>query len=267
MANRLTIVFSGKKQSGKNSTANYILAKYLNRKETPFQWSIGQKGELLRHSDSSSPVQFDAFDPSTFVSHGVKLYSFADPLKQFCINVFGAKPEQMYGTDEQKNSIIPHILWNNVPDIWRPATKGFHPPKYLEFSGQQGEGYYEDVYKTGPMTARELMQIFGTEMVRRIYGDAWARATYSAISNDGHELAFVTDGRFPNEIEMGTTVKAKTVRFLRAVSNDNHASETALDNYPHDRFTVVVDNRNMTLAEQCAFLDPYIDEWFKEAGI
>jgi hypothetical protein len=112
------------------------------------------------------------------------------------------------------------------------------------------------------------MQIFGTEMVRRLYPDAWARATYSAIANEGQELAMVCDGRFPNEIEMGTTVKAKTIRLLRAVhTEDAHASETALDNYPLDKFTVVVDNREMTLEEQCKFLDPYIEEWFNEAGI
>jgi hypothetical protein len=263
--NKLTIALSGKKQSGKNATCNYIVAKRLNRRVTEYYWDINEKG-ILRSTHDFHGVQLHEkidYEPGD----EFKIYSFADPLKQFCINVFGATWEQMYGTDAQKNSMIEHILWDNIPDIWRPVTKVYHAPRYLEFSGQQGEGFYEDVRKSGPMTGRELMQLFGTEIVRKIYGDAWARATYSAVANDGAELALICDGRFPNEVEMGNTVKAKSIRLLRAVYEDNHASETALDNYPHDRFTLVVDNRDMTLEEQCKFLDPYIDSWFEEAGI
>jgi hypothetical protein len=279
--NRLSVVLSGRKQSGKNATCNYILAKYLNRKgggtaselgEKSY-WKIDEKGNLhhvnLRgkweklddrvYKYGAGPMEFKLEDhsqsfeilpPDKFASSsgsGAKIYSFADPLKQFCINVFGASHEQMYGTDAQKNSVIEHLLWENLSDEMRMA-KG--------------------VLRSGVMTGRELMQIFGTEMVRRLYADAWARATYSAIANEGQELAMICDGRFPNEIEMGTTVKAKTIRLLRAVyTEDAHASETALDNYPLDKFTVVVDNREMTLEEQCKFLDPYIEEWFNEAGI
>jgi hypothetical protein len=261
--NRLTVVLSGRKQSGKNSTCNHILARYLNRASAPAEqrFIVNAKGELATEATPDQPVTIND-------GHGVKLYSFADPLKQFCINVFGAAYEQMYGTDAQKNSIIEHLVWENLPDVMRPFVEVHHPDKFITYGGQIEAAHTERIMKSGCMTGRELMQIFGTEMVRRLYADAWARATYSAIANDGHELALICDGRFPNEIEMGTTVKAKTVRLLRAVyTEDAHASETALDNYPPERYTVVVDNRAMTLEEQFKFLDPYIDEWFNEAGI
>ena len=284
--NKLTVVASGRKQAGKNSICNYSLAKYLNRKSAgtmqpgeKFKYSITDKGNLHLENIRAEIVErynansyrtelkdhsktFEILAPDKFASpsgRGAKIYSFADPLKQFCINVFGAKYEQMYGTDAQKNSIIPHLLWDNLPDIMRPVIG-----KYIE---PINPSHIIEEHKHGPMTGRDLMQVFGTDMVRRLYNDAWARATYSAIQNDGQELALVCDGRFPNEIDMGTTVNAKTIRLLRAVyTEDTHLSETALDNYPLEKYTVVVDNRNMTLDEQCKFLDPLIDAWFNEAG-
>ena len=38
----------------------------------------------------------------------VKLYHFADPLKELCINLFDLSPSQVYGTDEDKNTKTPY---------------------------------------------------------------------------------------------------------------------------------------------------------------
>jgi hypothetical protein len=283
MANGLTVVLSGRKQSGKSTTCNYLISRYLNareevrldklnremlergcgRIEREAWWGISEKGELcqINKEGESVPVVID------LGKNGCKLYSFADPLKKFCIDVFGATSEQVYGTDAQKNSLIPHLLWENLPDQWRPIVENtLSPSHYVEFSGMTREASGSIKRKSGPLSGRELMQIFGTEMIRRLYPDAWARGTYNSIKNDGVTLALVTDGRFPNEILLANEVKAKTVRLLRAVADDTHPSETALDSFPLDKYTIVVDNRDMSLRDQCDFMDPIIDEWFTEAG-
>jgi hypothetical protein len=271
MSNNLTIVLSGRKQSGKTSTCNYILAKYLNLvKSKCYRFTIdGTTGDLIcigSYIDSSS-VEVSPVNDDALARYSVKRYSFADELKKFCVNVLNVPYESCWGTDVQKNAPVPHILWENFPRECRPVEKVFHDSKFQEFSGIVRESWSEERPKTGPMTGREIMQVFGTNIVRRIYGDCWARATYNAIKNDGYKLAVVTDGRFPNEIDLGEVVNAKSIRLLRAISNDDHRSEIALDDYPLHKYTAAVDNRYMTQDEQCRYLDPILDQWFKEAGI
>jgi hypothetical protein len=270
--NKLTIVLSGKKQSGKSTMCNYIRARYLNTKfgyksdtahygidDLGLLTFLTHDGRKLKESSNflfGDPKSHDAPD------YSVKVYSFADPLKDFCINVLGLSYENCWGTDAQKNSIVPHLLWDNLPEALRPKVDN------NKLNSGAGEDHVNaPTLKSGPMTGREVMQIVGTDICRRFYGDCWARGTYNKIKHEGVELALVADARFPNEITIGKEVKAKTVRLGRNISNDNHASEIALDNFSKDKYTLYVDNSNFSIEEQCAFFDPYIDQWFAEAGI
>lgn len=268
MKKQIVIVLSGRKQSGKTSTCNYIAAKMLNYQSeqmgTKARFTINPIGEL----DATIGGKVVPFPADELLKRGIKLYSFADPLKEFCINVWGATYEQCYGTDAQKDSIIPHLLWDNVPLENRPFTEQRANVSAGQLSPAYMNKYFVDrIYKTGPMTGRELMQWFGTDICRKLYHDIWAHGTYTKIKNEGYRLALVTDGRFPNEITLGGEVNAKTLRLLRAVKEDNHSSETALDNFPMEGYSAVLDNCTMTLKQQCDALDPIIDQWFAEAGI
>jgi hypothetical protein len=263
MPNKLTIVLSGKKQAGKNTACNHILAKFYNLKslekhQEPL-WCVDTKtGELL----------FDGKPCLNFQGNDAKMYSFADPLKRFCIDVLGAPEESCYGTDVQKNTPIPHLLWENLPQSIIPkGTTKVIEAKYVEFSGLVSERRTVEIPRTGPMTGRDIMQIFGTDICRKFYGDCWAAGTYNSIRREGYELALVCDGRFPNEITMGSTVKAKTIRLGRNVYNDLHSSETALDKFPNENYSLYIDNQNMTIAEQLDVVESYTEKWFNEAGI
>lgn len=253
MSNKLIIILSGKKQAGKNTACNYILSKYFNKKIVGSdKWMIDPITGGLIWNSSTGPK------PHIFPLAGwagAKVYSFADPLKRFCIDVFGVPEEGCYGSDEQKNATISHLLWENLPLEFRPLIK----------LSEKMDGNTE--YKTGPMTSRELMQIVGTDFARRIYGDCWARGTYNSIKREGFELALVCDGRFPNEIKLGHEVGAKSIRLSRNVFHDKHKSETALDGYESDFYSLYIDNQNMTIEEQCAAVSPVVDRWFEEAGI
>jgi hypothetical protein len=73
------IGFSGRKQSGKSTSADYI------------------KSIIDKHSLK--------------ISH--RIYSFADSLKQdICMNILGMTYEQCYGTDDDKNTPT-GLTWNN----------------------------------------------------------------------------------------------------------------------------------------------------------
>lgn len=265
MSNKLIIVMSGKKQSGKNSTANYIIWKYLNDIKKCNNYKIDNSGDLVDKSD------YSVVNNNTLIKYGCKIYSFADYLKTFLIDVLNVPYNSCYGTEKEKNKKVDHIIWENFPQevrnkvnddrIKRESKNKFH---YL-FNKYIVE-YFSlyDNYPSGPMTGREIMQVFGTEMIRNIYFDCWARSTYNQIKKDGYELSIISDGRFENEILIGEEFNAKSIRLLRCISNDTHPSEIGLDDFPKEKFSLVIDNRDMTFKEQCDYVSPFIDNWFKE---
>jgi hypothetical protein len=237
MPNLRTIVVSGKKQSGKSTSCAFFAAYFLNRKTGTSDFSVTEEGILIANG---LPV-----DSRYMNSIGVKVYSFADPLKRLCVEVFGVPEEGCYGTDIQKNTPIEHILWENLPTDLRPIIK-----EEASLS-----------HRTGPMTGRELMQVLGTNFARKLYYDCWAKGTYSQIKREGYELALICDGRFPNEILLSNSVGAKTMRLLRNPCDDQHPSETALDTFDLNNYDKVIDNSSMSLDVQCAVLKPICEEW------
>lgn len=147
---QLVIAISGKKQSGKSSTCNYIASKYFNLIHPDlYYFGVNSLGEL---TFGQSVISIDKAFEIMRREPDVKLYSFADPLKDFCINVLGASRESCYGTDEQKDAPIAHLLWENTPLETRPVTTKFHEPIYKEFAGCVRQGWEEDVHKSGPMS-------------------------------------------------------------------------------------------------------------------
>ena len=113
---------SGRKQAGKNTTANILHGVVLKRLNNIEDWNIGGSGELLVQTEGGWG-EFDvtrqdrAF--SEYAEYNmwpfVKLYSFADELKRICIELFNIPYECVFGTDEQKNQPQEHLLWENMP--------------------------------------------------------------------------------------------------------------------------------------------------------
>jgi len=162
------LAFAGKKQSGKNTSINYISPK------------------LTHYSDH---------------------VSFAGPLKTICGDLFELDNNQLYGTDAEKNTL----------------TKCVDPDT------------------NDAMTARQVMQIFGTDMCRSIKGDVWVSKTMRTIDKCLYNPAdfcgppdyiFIDDCRFTNEYD---ALKAREDTLVIKVErpgysrNDAHVSETALD--------------------------------------
>lgn len=223
--NKLIIVVSGKKMAGKNTFVNQVIAKLMVSHGYDAVVSASGRlkmmpgGEIL---DTTPP------SISPIVSRmGVRVLSFAESLKNFCVNVLGLTEAQCWGTDDQKNTPT-HIPWESMPlgvrIAWARRSKAWRwwqPTTWL---------------KRGLMTAREVMQCFGTDIVRKLYSDAWAASTYKDAISTPESLVFICDGRFPNEIDLADSidrpnVTIKRVRMLRNVCNDTHASEVALDNH------------------------------------
>lgn len=236
----LIIVFSGKKQSGKSSGCKYLLKDFMNLKSGYKRYDISKVGKTIYIIDTfENDRRLDCDRPGDdqeMISqkYGAKIYSFADPLKDICINLFGLDIHQCYGSDEDKNTPT-HVSWQDVPEDIREEW-----------------GVKLNKNMNGLMSARHLMQMFGTDYCRRIDEHCWSRALYNKIQSEDHELSLVADARFPNEVTMGTEIGAKVVRLLRDPFKDKpdrHSSEIALDNFPLGEYSLVIDNRDMTIDE------------------
>ncbi len=252
---------SGKKQAGKTTIANIIHGEVLAHNKMVNDYNISEQGKLvIKTTNSKNQEGWGEFDierkDEEFVEYAhynmwphVKLYNFADPVKDMCINLFGFTYEQAYGTDEQKNQVQNHLLWENMPGVvtWhRRWAKNFED-KYGNLAWDWGLVEHEP----GPMTAREFMQFFGTNVMRKIHTNVWANACINKITKEGSDLAVVADVRFPNEVEAINKAGGKVLRLERDIHNDTHDSETALDvgNYNHANFWHVLDNKDMTIGD------------------
>ncbi len=200
------IVLSGKKQSGKTTAANHLKDKL--------------KGK-------------------------VHITSFASPIKDFCTNVIGLTEAQVYGSNAAKETET-HVLWDTMPDEIRY--------RYAEGAAKLRQELntttvlYSDKLepRSGPMTAREVMQIFGTDVMRNFFDfDMWAKAPFKKYANSKYDFVIIDDCRFPNEANMALANGAILIRLQRDVLGDDaHVSEKAMDDYPEDKYHKVIDNNN-----------------------
>lgn len=186
------LAFSGRKQSGKSTSAEFAQNLIYN---------LGSKISC-------------------------KIYSFADPLKQnICMDLLGLTEAQCYGSDEDKNSLT-SLRWEHM----------------LGYDGNL----------TGFMTAREVMEYVGTKMFRKMKVNIWVEATLKEIERDNLDLAIIVDARFPDEVDAILNSNNYIVRLIRDPFNSTSEPEIALDpdKYDWNKFSLVIDNQNMTLQEK-----------------
>lgn len=243
------LAFSGKKQSGKSTSANFLFGMSLVGLDLVDHFTMSREGKLIVPSSGGSYMELDlASSPKTIIPEVVKymsenvwphikVYNFADPLKEYCITVFGLSWEQCYGDDDAKNSLTPY-LWENMP---------------IKVKNKKGQ-----------MTARELLQYWGTEIMRSIDNDIWVKVTLRQIHAEAPAIALIGDVRFPNEVEGVQAVGGKVIRLTRNNdSKDNHKSETGLnpDKFDWQKFDTVLDNENVSIDEQCNNIMKLMQDW------
>lgn len=196
------IGFSGKKGSGKDTLARFLL-------------------------DNS--FKLFGVDAAT--------HSFAGNLKKVCIDFFGLNRNHVYGNEDDKNSLTKY-KWENLP------------------INKEG--------KTGFMTAREFIQIFGTEIARKMNPYVHIESCFRNIWSKKSALNFITDVRFLNEVKSIQEIGGIVIRLTRESYSDNHQSEIELDNNMHI-FDLVLDNKFLSKEDQSKELINKLKEigWIK----
>lgn len=111
----------------------------------------------------------------------------------------------------------------------------------------------ENWYETKNPVTRILLQTYGTDIFRnRVDNKYWADRLIDNLKNSTSDIIFVTDVRFPSEIESVERVAEEndflvtTLRINRPIDRsddiNNHESETALDNYKY--FESIIENNS-----------------------
>jgi hypothetical protein len=256
---------SGKKGSGKNTLSNFLHGFQLRANNLVEDFSMDEGGKLhvTYEGGKSGLLDVERQDPqfAIWASAGmwpyVKSYAFAHPLKEMCINLFGIPRECLYGTDEQKNTVMEHLLWENMPGV----LPIFKDVEYDEVYGNLcAYGLEERVvfHEPGPMTAREFMQFLGTEVMRKIYAPLWTNRCLSLINDEESALAIITDVRFDNEAEAILGAGGKVIKLTRGITGDGHDSEKGIS--PH-LISNVLDNANLDLVDTCQNLLQIIESY------
>lgn len=239
--------FSGKLQSGKDSACNYLTAVALRNalKLTDVAY-VNKDGKLVvEYTDDKGKfdqvLDVDSRNPELMVwlSENVwgymKKFSCADALKEFCHYVLNLPAESVWGSNEEKNAPT-HLNWSDMPT----KIKG----------------------KTGPMSGREVLEYFGSQIVRKMYGDAWATALMNRIKMFSPEYALINDIRFPNEVKAVQAAGGKVIRLTRITdeaAKNTHVSNTALDDF--EGFDYVLDNQDLSMEETHQLLTVKLIEW------
>ena len=277
------IAIAGKKQSGKSTLSNFIHGHEMKLHDVVQDFSINEFGNLVVNyvqfdengKEEEGTAVFDLWQQSEdFINYAqkfiwplVKGYNFADSLKEICINLFGLSYEQVYGLDSNKNSLT-DIMWEDMPGVmthkdiygfidgWGAGTQGD-----INKIIKRGEFMGRTVRENGPMTAREFMQYFGTEIMRKINKDVWVDNCLNRIKYDNSPIAIISDCRFVSEAEAIKKAGGVVIGLKRDVYTSNHSSEVDMDNY--EGFDAVIDNRDMTVDRLCgSFLDIVVDMGF-----
>ena len=261
--------FAGHKQAGKSTCANFLHGYQLRAHGIINGFDILVDGNLVIETvmiDSEGVEQTGKgaldttrTDPefAEWAAYNmwpyIKRYSFASTLKEIAVGLFGLKEENIYGNNIQKNQKT-NFNWGDMPGVITSAALA--KKKDIKKLIDDGVLIY---HKAGRMTHREFLQFFGTDICRKVYEDIWRAKLIDDIVRESPLLAVIDDCRFPDEIEAIQDAGGKVVYLTRSNFTDNHASESALDDF--SGFDALIDNADLSIHETNMKIIECLDHW------
>jgi hypothetical protein len=263
------IGISGTKRSGKNTLGNYITGRKLKESNMIEDFNLDSNGKLLvKTKFANGDIDWGVLDldrkDDEFSYHArttiwpyVKCYSFAEPLKDMLIDLFGIKLESVYGNEEARIAKT-NIKWGDMPGVIIYKDDLAYDEIYGNLDAYGLSDKFTFKKNDSFMSGVELMQYFATEIMRKIYDLVWVNKTIKKILLEHSEISIITDVRFENEANEIKKNGGKIIRLTRNVLGSKHESETALNNY--ENFDMIIDNKNMTHEEYIQYLDKNYDK-------
>jgi len=228
------VLLAGSKSSGKTTAATAIYGYHLTQIGSIPNASIDELGRMsiMFNESTKEGIYFDIDDKSPefldyknkHTAQHINHVGFADELKRVACDLFGLDYTKITGTNDQKNEAS-HIKWEDMLKVL-PGNK---------------RKLFKD--KKGPMTNREFLETFGTDICRSIYGDCHVLSAYKKLVELNPDIGLITDCRFENEFEFKefqNNPDVLRIRLLRNPFKSNSESEKGLENIPLDKFDLVV---------------------------
>lgn len=246
------IVFAGTKQSHKSTSAKYITASRMKKAGFLKSFEIDNEGDLIvsstvKNDDGTFSEGRGVLDlkrsDDDYVKYAyekiwplAKIYSFADRLKQSCVEIFSLNPQYIYGTDQDKNRPT-HIQWDRIWNFLPDSRKDEIIAKYRHN------------VKSNFITHRELLQEFGT-ICRTLDEDCWVKSCWSLIDEEGWPFVIIDDCRYENEVDYCNSRDAKVVLLThQPFKDDTHKSEQ-IHTVDRKKFSYILDNKDMSFEEK-----------------
>ena len=213
---KTVIIFSGRKSTGKDTSSTLVWSMLSCKDCNGTGYDAGHIPDF--GGDATKMCETCVGKSIGFVKR-IENMSFADPLKYLCQAAFGLTHKQCYGESGERETSS-DITWDDIS----PAYHDLKKPDSSEY-----------------LTAREVLQFVGTNVMRRFYPNIWAKAATISALRSNAEIVIFTDARFPNEIEEfqkladAGEIKLVVIRLHRDTGlQDAHESETALDSWDEE---------------------------------
>lgn len=204
---------------------------------------------------------------------GSQVMGFADALKQavdwIFPNCFTA--EQLFGPSEKRNELV-HVPSELLTSLFYRAAGylGHHTGDVQRFEGPLSNWVVatrREHGQCGALSARYILQTFGTDVCRKVDKDFWANIAlrnaqdllsggFKYSREKGLEevvdaapppAVIITDGRFPNEAYLTKRLGGQLIKVVRKQSSLDgsaaaHSSETSVGGIPDFWFDDIVHN-------------------------
>tara|TARA_Y100000034_G_C6908993_1_gene422840 strand:- start:4480 stop:5382 length:903 start_codon:yes stop_codon:yes gene_type:complete len=272
------VAIGGKKGSGKTSLSCYISAVindivFNESKYVGDLFQLEEDPRSVYRTDKNDVEGYDFYNFKNAINDNlVRTYSFADALKQFLLSSFDVSYDQLYGTDEEKNTITRYswgtlpafVRWINSPLKNLSMNRGsdeiiFAKKDFInsirtedDFFQAMHWGWIPDGLKYGKMTARELMQILGTDIGRKMFdNDIWVDTTLNKINKEKPSIAIVDDLRFCSEADGILRNNGMVVLLSRNTGlMDIHGSEKDLEKLSINSDNIIYINNDCGINEK-----------------
>lgn len=194
--------------------------------------------------------------------HNAEIITVAQALKELCCELLGYTSVTDLNIDKDNNKIIfidnvnptdQHNRWVNIIQ------------KTIDTDKLEDIKIIEKVVNvlldpTSETTVRDVLQIVGTNIIRKINPEWHTKKLRENILNSKSQLIVVDDIRYPNEKQVIDDLGGVTFFVMRPelpLDISNHSSENSLvwQNFPDDKIIV----NYMSLQELC----DYFNEYFK----
>lgn len=226
---------AGSARAGKTSGSNFIVGTVMKNIQMLDDFKLDEHGKLLGLGDviqedgtivqeyvpfncknENRSAEFDLWANMHLWPH-VKVYSLADPLKQWLMDVFGLTREQCYGKEKYDPT---HLTWESISFIPNlPDKKGF-------------------------MTSREVMEVMGSKFIREVQQDAFISSCMRKIEEEQPKIAIIDDIRADFEAKPVQDFGGQIIRLTRGLSKN--ISEQTIDDIQPD---ATLNNADLTIDE------------------